>query len=419
MTNKFPRPGRRVRAAVLAVATAGMLAFASQASAAITPSSNATAVSGAMNAGSGPVTSATFSTLPAPGSGGETPNAFSTSPLAGFPESGSTDYGMLTSGDPLLADDPNTDTGSGFEYDGSTTIRGGSDYDVTVLNLTLTVPAISNPCVNFDFRFFSEEYPEYVGTEFNDAFIAELDPGTPWTTSASDIVAPDDFAQDDQGNPITINATGPGSVSPVNAAGTTYDAATQRLKAAKTTTTGTRHLILSIFDQGDGILDSTVFVDNIRVVSDAVCATGVAAAGTPPSTAAVNGSVGSNSATFNFGSPPAGGHFVCQIHDGPASDPDKAEPFNPCTSPLVVDFNQPESGFNALTPKLDAGIHTLSVSAVNSSGDADQSPSVFEFDATPGAATPPAATPKAKKCKKKKGKKSATVAKKCKKKKKK
>ncbi len=149
----------------------------------------------------------------------------------------------------------------------------------------------------------------------------------------------------------------------------------------------------------------------------------MAAAGTPPDTAAVNGTVGNNSATFTFGSPPAGGHFVCQIHDGPASDPDKAEPFEVCTSPLVVDFNQPESGFNAVTPKLDEGVHTLSVAAVNASGDADQSPSTTEFNVTPGgsggggATTPPPASPKAKKCKKKKGKKSATVAKKCKKKK--
>ena len=130
--------------------------------------------------------------------------------------------------------------------------------------------------------------------------------------------------------------------------------------------------------------------------------------------------LGSNSATFNFGSPPPGGHFVCQIHDGPASDPDKAEPFEPCSSPLVIDFNQPEAGFNAVTPKLDEGVHALSIAAVDSAGDADQSPSVTEFNATPGAggATPPAPSPKAKKCKKKKGKK-ASAAKKCKKKKKK
>ncbi len=36
----------------------------------------------------------------------------------------------------------------------------------------------------FDFRFLSEEFPIYVGTSFNDAFIAELDNST-WTTSGS------------------------------------------------------------------------------------------------------------------------------------------------------------------------------------------------------------------------------------------
>jgi len=412
---------KTVASTTLALSLVCAFAFAAEASATITPTSTGSTVAGAMNATSGPVTTGTFPTLPPPGENGEIPNAVSTSPLAGFPESGSTNYGLLTTGDPLLADDANTDEGSGLEYDGANPVRGDSDYDVSVLDLTLNVPAVSNPCVNFDFRFFSEEYPEFVGSEFNDAFIAELDPSTPWTTDASDIVAPDNFAKDTLGNPITINATGPSTVSPVNAAGTTYDAATQRLKAARSTTSGTHHLILSIFDQGDGVLDSAAFVDNVRVVSDAVCATGVAAAGTPPDTQAVTGSVGGNSATFTWG---GSGSFVCQLHFGPVSDEDKAEPFLPCTSPYVVNFDQPE-GFSAVGPKLEEGVHTLSVSAVNSSGDADQTPSTFEFSVTPGGGpgetgggtTAPAPT-KAKKCKKKKGKK-AQAAKKCKKKKKK
>jgi hypothetical protein len=402
--------------AAIAACLAIALALAAEASASITPTSTASTLGGAMNASGGPVTGGS---LIVPPSG--TPNAVSTTALTGFPESGSTNFGVLTTGDPLLVDQTNTAPDSGISL-GGTSLRGDTDFDASVLDLTLNVPAMSNSCLKFDFRFLSEEYPEFVGTEFNDAFIAELDTSD-WSTSGSDITGTQNFAKDQLLNPITINATGPASVSAVNSAGTTYDAATQRLTAARAVSAGAHQLFLSIFDQGDHIYDSAVFVDNIRVVSDAVCATGVGAAGTPPNTAAVNGSVGSNSATFNFGSPPPGGHFVCQIHDGPASDPDKAEPFDPCTSPFVVDFNQPEAGLNAVTPKLDEGVHTLSVAAVNSDGDADQTPSTFEFNATPGggggggATTPPPASPKPKKCKKKKGKKAATVAKKCKKKK--
>jgi hypothetical protein len=306
---------------------------------------------------------------------------------------------------------------------GGGALRGDSDEDVSILDLTLNVPATTNSCLKFDFRFLSEEYPEYVGDIYNDAFIAELDTSD-WSTEGSEITGAQNFAKDPSNNPITINATGPAAVSAVNSAGTTYDAGTQRITAAHTlpNTAGTHHLFLSIFDQGDDILDSAVFVDNVRVVNDASCTNGVAAAGTPPQTAAITGNVGSSSATFTWAGT---GPFVCQIHDGPVFDTEKGEPFLPCTSPYIVNFNQPETGpLAAAGPKLNEGVHTLSVAAVNSSGDADQSPSTFEFNTTPGAGggttTPPTPAPKAKKCKKKKKKgKKAAAAKKCKKKKKK
>ncbi|HEY7121664.1 MAG TPA: choice-of-anchor L domain-containing protein, partial [Solirubrobacterales bacterium] len=364
--------------AVLALALIGALAFASQASAVVSPTSNGTTLGNAMNGTGGPVTAGSL-TAPV-GDQGELPNATSTTALGGFPESGSTDFGLMTSGDPLLAPNPNTEEDSGLELGGGN-VRGDSDLDVSILDLTLNVPATTNSCLKFDFRFLSEEYPEFVGDIYNDAFIAELDTSD-WSTEGSDITGAQNFAKDPLGNPITINATGPATVSAVNSAGTTYDAGTQRITAAHTlpSSAGTHHLFLSIFDQGDESLDSAAFVDNVRVVSDASCTNGVAAAGTPPETAAVSGSVGSTSATFNWAGT---GSFVCQIHDGPISDEQKGEPFLPCTSPYIVDFNQPES-LAAVGPKLNEGIHTLSVAAVNSSGDADQTPSTFEFNATPG-----------------------------------
>ena len=76
-----------------------------------------------------------------------------------------------------------------------------------MLRVDLDVPSTANCLVGLDFRFLSEEFPEYVGSRFNDAFIAELDRST-WTTAGSTIIAPDNFALDPNGSAITINAAG-------------------------------------------------------------------------------------------------------------------------------------------------------------------------------------------------------------------
>lgn len=146
-------------------------------------------------------------------------------------------------------------------------MRGNTDYDVTILRLDLAVPSTAN-CLSLDFRFLSEEYPEWVGSRFNDAFlaevmVAELDRST-WTTSGSSISAPDNFAFDPEGNPISINATGVTSMTRDEAAGTTYDGATPLLEATTPVTPGQHRLFLSIFDQGDRVLDSAVLLDNLR-----------------------------------------------------------------------------------------------------------------------------------------------------------
>jgi hypothetical protein len=194
-------------------------------------------------------------------------NGISNAPLGGMPTNGTT-FGILTTGNVAFADDPNSAGNTSLDQNGGSTtdgghLRGNTDFDVTVLNVDLLVQPGAN-CLTFDFKFFSEEFPEWVGTSFNDAFIAELDAST-WTTSGSTITAPNNFAFDPVGNVISINAAGVTSMNPANAAGTTYDGATPLLSASTQVTPGAHVLYLSIFDQGDQIFDSAVFLDNLRV----------------------------------------------------------------------------------------------------------------------------------------------------------
>ena len=83
---------------------------------------------------------------------------------------------------------------------------------MTVLKVDVTVPAAANCLLGVDFRFLSDEYPEYVGSSYNDAFVAEVDEST-WTVTGNEISAPRNFAFDQQGNPITVNAAGAASMT--------------------------------------------------------------------------------------------------------------------------------------------------------------------------------------------------------------
>jgi len=146
---------------------------------------------------------------------------------------------------------------------------------VTILRLNINVPKGRN-CLSFRFRFLTEEFPEFVGTEFNDGFIAELDETT-WDSrpvGSSTIDAPRNFANDVDGNLITVNGTGDANVTKARAKGTTYDGATRILRASTRVKPGGHRLYLSIFDQGDRQFDSAVFVDKLTFTKQASCESG-------------------------------------------------------------------------------------------------------------------------------------------------
>jgi hypothetical protein len=199
------------------------------------------------------------------------PTGVSTTRLAGFPRRGKS-FAILSTGNATLADDENTRSDSGTQAQGPT-IRGARD--VVIMRMGLRIPRGMN-CLSLRFRFLSEEFPEFVDDLFNDAFIAELDSSS-WTAGTKDdptISAPGNFARDSNGNPIRVNQIGDLSVSPFRARGTTYDAATRVLRASTRITPGNHKLYLSIFDQGDRIYDSAVFVDNLVVGKRKRCRTG-------------------------------------------------------------------------------------------------------------------------------------------------
>ena len=232
---------------------------------------SATPIAKAMARDPALVRRAVFSALP-PSS---KPAAVSRTRLAGFPTNGGS-FGILSTGNARRADDPNNAPDTGSEARGPS-IRGARD--VTIMRIDLNVPRGAN-CLSLDFRFLSEEFPEFVQDIFNDAFIAELGISD-WDASGKEdptITAERNFAQDTRGNPIRVNAVGAATTTAGRAKGTTYDGATRMLRASTPVKPGLRRLYLSIFDQGDRIFDSAVFLDNLRTSRAQNCRTGVRAA---------------------------------------------------------------------------------------------------------------------------------------------
>lgn len=236
----------------------------------------------AAGAPDGLVTGAGYVTVPTVG----TPDAVAPEGFTppGFPST----FAILTNGDATAANQPNDSGSSGADDSctpgpgcgagGDPTTKGANRqaaHDVTILAINLNVPANVN-CLSFDYRFLTEEYPEYVGTPYNDGFIAELDKNT-WTTTGNvnaPILAPANFAGDASGRPISVNAASSARVDAGLATGTTYDGATPLLRAATPVKPGVHTLYLSIFDQSDHSVDSAAFVENLDVSQAAACAAG-------------------------------------------------------------------------------------------------------------------------------------------------
>jgi hypothetical protein len=189
----------------------------------------------------------------------------SSTPFGSFPRAGG-DYLLLSTG---RAQDV---IGGGSDEFISTDLgvtTGADGHDLSQVSFALTPPTAAT-CLSFDFEFLSEEYPEYVGSAYNDIFTAELN-DSEFIVEGAQVVAPNNFAYDSAGNFISINTVL--GMSPVP--GTRMDGATEPLVAVspieKNLDSGLVSVILTVQDIGDSIYDSAVLVDNFRWLYGANC----------------------------------------------------------------------------------------------------------------------------------------------------
>jgi len=136
--------------------------------------------------------------------------------------------------------------------------QGVGAFDYTEVRIVADVP-VTNNSLNYDFAFFSTEYPYYYNSSFNDMYVGWLESES-WTGNIS---------FDDQGNPISLNAgfldfrDDDGALPEFSGTCMKYHAGTRWLQSVAPVSPGeTITLVLAVFDLSDPILDSYVFLDN-------------------------------------------------------------------------------------------------------------------------------------------------------------
>jgi hypothetical protein len=153
----------------------------------------------------------------------------------------------------------------------------GEPHDSAGLLLRVKTPTNAKS-LKFNLNFYTYEFPNFVCSTFNDFFVAILDPH-PQNQPDGNI------SFDSQGNLISVNAGFLQVCTPTNAGGkdfacplgpdqlngtgfdenfgTPNSAATGWLQTTSPIAPGTEiQLLFAIWDSGDGVLDSTVLLDN-------------------------------------------------------------------------------------------------------------------------------------------------------------
>lgn len=182
---------------------------------------------------------------------------------SGFPISGNT-YAVISTGNAADAPKPNTEGSLSTELDGLNNEQGN---DLVQLSVTLKVPPGTQGWL-VDWKFLSEEFPEWVGSQYNDAFLIETPFSEFQISGFATIEAPNNVALDPDGELVCVNTVGVVGMSAWNALGTTYDGATATLTAGAPVPAGAEiiTIVFSVTDLGDSIYDTTVFLDNFRFI---------------------------------------------------------------------------------------------------------------------------------------------------------
>ncbi len=163
-------------------------------------------------------------------------------------------------------------------------VTTGEPYDSAGLRVTIRTPVDANSFA-FDFDFYTYEYPDYVCDVYNDFFVAMM---TPQPSGLVD----GNISFDGQGNTISVNAGFLDACQPCNAGGKNFacalgygeitgtgfdsnlaftcaiqgSAATSWLVTTAPVESPGSDITLhfAIWDSGDGVLDSTVLIDNFK-----------------------------------------------------------------------------------------------------------------------------------------------------------
>ena len=175
---------------------------------------------------------------------------------------------------------PNNQASAGVSLNGGgftkldALVNGSSTFDATILEFDF-IPF--SDTVKFNYVFASEEYPEFVNSEFNDVFAFFISgPGIPGgeknmalIPGTNDPVAINNVNNGFNNNGNCMNCAyyvnnGNGSTFPENSNNyyVQYDGFTTPLQAISAVECGeTYHLIIAIADVGDGLYDSGIFLE--------------------------------------------------------------------------------------------------------------------------------------------------------------
>ena len=145
---------------------------------------------------------------------------------------------------------------------------GGATQDATVLEFDFTCPTTS--VVSFQYVFASEEFDEWVNTQYNDVFAFFLNgqnialiPNTTTPVAINNVNCDNPYAPPGGTNCAlyeTNDCESLGFGFPCSLRATEMDGQTHVFSAVGTLHAGANHIKLAIADRGDGVYDSNVFI---------------------------------------------------------------------------------------------------------------------------------------------------------------